>query len=133
MPLDINLLRDYKGGNPEEVKSWQRKRAGGTGDAAAAAAALVDEVVSADKAWRECLGEVENARKEINGLKDEIGKLYKAKKASEAGPLKARKESLEATLKEHESLLPGHAAHRDSKLSEIGNMVAVAASLLRPT
>ena len=44
MPIDINLLRKEKGGDPDKVKESQRKRN--------ADESLVDKVVELDENWR---------------------------------------------------------------------------------
>ena len=44
MPLDINTIRAYKGGDPEKVRESQRRRF--------ADVALVDKVIEEDEEWR---------------------------------------------------------------------------------
>jgi hypothetical protein len=44
MPIDINLLREEKGGNPDLVRESQRRRHADVG--------LVDVVIELDKRWR---------------------------------------------------------------------------------
>jgi seryl-tRNA synthetase len=44
MPIDINLLREEKGGNPELVRESQRRRN--------AKVELVDIVIDLDQRWR---------------------------------------------------------------------------------
>ena len=44
MPLDINTIRAYKGGDPEKVRESQRRRF--------ADVALVDKVIAEDEEWR---------------------------------------------------------------------------------
>jgi seryl-tRNA synthetase len=44
MPIDINLFREEKGGNPEIVRESQRRRG--------ASVELVDLVIELDKKWR---------------------------------------------------------------------------------
>ena len=44
MPIDINLLRKEKGGDPEKVKKSQQDRF--------ADVAIVDEIISLDEQWR---------------------------------------------------------------------------------
>lgn len=44
MPIDINLLRKEKGGDPEKVKQSQKNRF--------ADETLVDQVIELDEAWR---------------------------------------------------------------------------------
>ena len=44
MPIDINLLREEKGGNPDMVRESQRRRHADVG--------LVDVVIDLDKRWR---------------------------------------------------------------------------------
>lgn len=48
MPIDINLLRVERGGDPEKVRESQRRRF--------ASVDLVDEVISIDEIWRRLTG-----------------------------------------------------------------------------
>ena len=48
MPIDINLLRVERGGDPEKVRESQRRRF--------ASVELVDEVISIDEKWRRLTG-----------------------------------------------------------------------------
>ena len=44
MPIDINLFRVYKGGDPEKVRESQRRRFSDP--------AVVDRVIALDEEWR---------------------------------------------------------------------------------
>lgn len=46
MVLDIDLFREYKGGDPKKVRENQAKRYKDV--------SLVDRVVDADNQWRKC-------------------------------------------------------------------------------
>ena len=48
MPIDINMLRVERGGDPEKVRESQRRRF--------ASVELVDEVISIDEKWRRLTG-----------------------------------------------------------------------------
>ena len=48
MPIDINLLRVERGGDPEKVRESQRRRF--------ASVELVDKVISIDEKWRRLTG-----------------------------------------------------------------------------
>jgi seryl-tRNA synthetase len=52
--LDINLLREEKGGNPELVRQSQKKRYADVG--------LVDQVIAVDVEWRQQQFKVDNLR-----------------------------------------------------------------------
>jgi seryl-tRNA synthetase len=44
--LDINLFREDKGYDPQEIRESQKRRG--------ASVELVDQVIAADKKWRQC-------------------------------------------------------------------------------
>lgn len=48
MPIDINMLRVERGGDPEKVRESQRRRF--------APVELVDEIIAIDEKWRRLTG-----------------------------------------------------------------------------
>ena len=56
MPIDINLLRVSRGGNPDLVRKSQKDRF--------ASVELVDEVIALDDKWRMLVGSVDLMKKE---------------------------------------------------------------------
>ena len=48
MPIDINMLRVERGGEPEKVRESQRRRF--------APVELVDEIIAIDEKWRRLTG-----------------------------------------------------------------------------
>ena len=89
MPIEINWLRDYKGGDPEKFRDYQRKRF--------RPVEWVDEVLQLDEVWRKAVGQAQDMRKAINKLqKDVIAPKMKAKEPCdvEKAQLKAMNEEV---------------------------------------
>ncbi|RHY03129.1 hypothetical protein DYB26_010266 [Aphanomyces astaci] len=115
MPIDINLLRTERGGNPELVRESQRKRY--------ADVDLVDRVIALDEAWRKKQGDLETLKMNMNRLQATIKDLYKAKKRDEAQELvdqRKRLEESEPALKLEADALKEVV---DRELYKIGNLV----------
>ncbi|KAH8084481.1 hypothetical protein JL720_7979 [Aureococcus anophagefferens] len=55
MPLDISILRAYRGGDPEKVRESQRRRFADVG--------LVDKVIAEDEAWRKLTQDALDAKR----------------------------------------------------------------------
>jgi hypothetical protein len=64
MPIEINWLRDYKGGDPEKWRESQRKRF--------RPVEWVDETLALDKIWRDAITKIQDIRKEINKFQKEV-------------------------------------------------------------
>jgi len=73
--LDINLFREYKGGNPEIVRESQRRRY--------ADVSLVDKVIELDEAWRKSSNDINEAKKVINLISKEVANKMKNKKSGD--------------------------------------------------
>jgi len=69
--LDINLFREYKGGNPELIRESQRRRY--------ADVTLVDKVIELDEVWRFTCGKVNNLKSFTNTISKVIGQRMKNK------------------------------------------------------
>ena len=72
MPIDINLLRKEKGGDPDQVKKSQRERF--------ADETLVDQVIDLDELWRKSNYQTESLKMEFNKINKEIGDRKKTSK-----------------------------------------------------
>jgi seryl-tRNA synthetase len=70
MPLDINLFRSDRGGDPEKIRESQRRRF--------ASVELVDEIIAKDNQWRQMTGDIDNLKKEKNALQKLVGNKKKA-------------------------------------------------------
>jgi len=113
MPIDINSLREDRGGNPEIVRESQRRRF--------ASVELVDEIISLDNRWRFLTGEIDNLKKKRNSVQKEVATKKKSgdpcedlvSQIKDIGDevLKAEKEQEEIKL------------IINSKLGKIGNIV----------
>jgi len=95
MPIDINLLRADKGGNPDAVREAQRKRFKPD--------ALVDEVLALDQQWRELVTAIRNLKTRLNKLQLEV-----------IAPLKKQKQPCDAELAEA-SQLRGEIAQKEEE------------------
>mmetsp|Transcript_16826 Transcript_16826/g.31871 ORF Transcript_16826/g.31871 Transcript_16826/m.31871 type:complete len:492 (-) Transcript_16826:120-1595(-) len=114
MPIDINELRDYKGGDPAKWREYQAARF--------KPAHWVDEVIAKDEEWRMKTKALDEMRTNVNRLqKDVIAPKKKAKEPceEEVQQMKAMQEEIKALSKE----LPEIAAERDSLLNRLGNAV----------
>jgi seryl-tRNA synthetase len=114
MPIDINELREYKGGKPAKWRKYMEQRF--------KPAEWVDEVIAKDEEWRALTGHINELRKEGNKIQKE--KITPKKKAKEDCSVEdAERKAILEVIKEKESQLPALAAQRDKLLSRIGNMV----------
>jgi len=93
MPIDINLLRTDRGGDPEKVRASQRKRF--------ADETLVDQIIEMDAITRKAKHDLDGMNKE----KNDISKVVKDKKKASKGQDKCEEEiayskSLDAKMAE---------------------------------
>jgi len=70
--VDINLLREENGNDPQIVRDSQRKRGKDV--------QVVDTIIDLDRQWRKSLHELNQLRKEQNDLGKLIGEKKKKKK-----------------------------------------------------
>ena len=114
MPIDINDLRDYKGGDPAQWKTFMEQRFKDP--------AIVDKVVALDADWRASRANIDDLRKQLNKLqKDVIAPKKKAKEPCDEEV--AQMKELQAQIKQKETDLPLIEAQRDALLNRIGNKV----------
>ena len=114
MPLDINTIRAYKGGDPEKVRESQRRRF--------ADVALVDKVIAEDEEWRRLVALADDKRGEKNAKQKEITALKKAKKDVNPQMLKDLK-ALDAKVKEAEAATEPQLQKVLKMFNTIGNLV----------
>ena len=114
MPIDINELRDYKGGNPDQWRKYMQQRYKD--------ATLIDQVLELDAAWRDKRNLVDRLRKDFNQYQKEV--ITPKKKAKEPCESEvAQGKAMQQEIKDHEALLPDLEKDRDAVLSRIGNLV----------
>jgi seryl-tRNA synthetase len=114
MPIDINELRDYKGGDPSKWRKYMEQRFKDP--------SIVDQALLLDMDWRNLRSTVDDLRKAVNKLqKDVIAPKKKAKEDCEAEV--AQMKEMQKTIKEKEAELPLIEESRDKILSRIGNLV----------
>lgn len=114
MPIDINELRDYKGGDPAKYRKYMEQRF--------KPAAWVDEVIAEDEKWRNLTNEINDLRTQVNKIQKE--KITPKKKAKEDCSAEiAEMKAIQQTIKDKQALLPEYEAKRDSLLNRIGNIV----------
>jgi seryl-tRNA synthetase len=114
MPLDINTIRAYKGGDPEKVRESQRRRF--------ADVVLVDKVIAEDEEWRRLVALADDKRGEKNAKQKEITALKKAKKEVAPQMLKDLK-ALDAKVKEAEAATEPQLQKVLKMFNTIGNLV----------
>lgn len=113
MPLDINMLRADRGGDPEKVRESQRRRF--------ASVELVDQVIALDDAWRKLTGDIDKMKKNKNSVQKEVGAKKKAGEACDE--MVAEVKSLGETIEQMEKQQEETKTQLDSLLGKIGNFV----------
>jgi len=114
MPIDINELRSYKGGDPELWRRYQRQRF--------KSAEIVDEVLKLDEKWRDLTNEEAKLRRDANQLQTKVIAPKKKAKEKCEEEVKELKE-IQSKIKEIQSQIPCVATERDDVLKKIGNKV----------
>ncbi|CDJ36819.1 uncharacterized protein EMH_0096770 [Eimeria mitis] len=115
MTIDINLLREEKGGCPAKVAESEKRRGRDP--------AIVDELVAADKRWREATYNMEQGRKDLNAVNKEIGQRKKADPKSPCDDLVSKTAAIKQKLQSLEAQAAEAAQTRDRLLRGIGNIV----------
>jgi seryl-tRNA synthetase len=113
MGIDINNLRVERGGDPEKVREWQRKRF--------KKVEIVDQVVEKDNTWRELVSSIDNLKKKRNDVQKEIA--LKLKNGEQADELVAQKVSVENEIQLKESQKDPLEKEVQRLLNQIGNCV----------
>ena len=115
MTIDINLLREEKGGCPQKVAESERRRGRDP--------VVVDKLVAADKKWREATYSFEQGRRDLNAINKEIGQRKKADPKDSCDDLVSKTAEIKARLESLEVQAVEAAATRDTLLRGIGNIV----------
>lgn len=114
MPIDINELRTYKGGNPDAYRDYMSKRFKDP--------TIVDQVLAKDESWRDLRGQIDALRTKVNKLQREV--IAPKKKAKEPCDAEvAEMKAIKQKIVEEDAKLPIIEAERDALLNQIGNIV----------
>lgn len=114
MPIDINELREYKGGNPQKWRHYQASRFKPSD--------LIDSVIAKDEEWRATQKRGDELRRELNILQKEV--IAPKKKAKEPCEEEVKQmKGMQKLIKEISASLPGIAEERDALLNKVGNVV----------
>lgn len=113
MPIDINELREYKGGNPDQWRTYMTQRF--------KPATWVDEVIAKDEEWRNCQKQVDKLQRDVKVLQKSIAPKKKA--GEPCDDLVKEMKEIQKTIKDLKAKLPGLVNERDSLLGRIGNIV----------
>eukprot|EP01006_Ploeotia_vitrea_P010263 TRINITY_DN26620_c0_g1_i1.p1 TRINITY_DN26620_c0_g1~~TRINITY_DN26620_c0_g1_i1.p1 ORF type:complete len:467 (-),score=14.24 TRINITY_DN26620_c0_g1_i1:20-1420(-) len=113
MPLDINLFRDYNGGEPEKIRDSQKRRF--------ASVELVDEIIALDAEWRNLTGNIDKLKKERNRIQKEVATKKKAKE--QCDDLIAEIGKIGISVNESEAQLKEIKINLNKKVGLVGNIV----------
>jgi len=117
MPIDINLLRADKGGNPDAVRKSQRDRFKDE--------TLVDQVIELDERWRKANYEMESLRMEFNQNNKDISTRKKESKGQDnCEDLMEKSKEIKAKIDGAEKEATDLEKQRDAKLNLIGNILS---------
>ena len=116
MPIDINLLRKDKGGDPQKIKDSQIKRFGDE--------TVVDQVIDLDEQWRKANYAMETAKFEFGKNNKEIAdRKKKSKGQDKCEDLMAKSKDLKAAVDAATMAADELDKQRNEKLKLIGNVV----------
>eukprot|EP00616_Rhizochromulina_sp_CCMP1243_P005914 CAMPEP_0118966216 /NCGR_PEP_ID=MMETSP1173-20130426/3705_1 /TAXON_ID=1034831 /ORGANISM="Rhizochromulina marina cf, Strain CCMP1243" /LENGTH=887 /DNA_ID=CAMNT_0006914961 /DNA_START=30 /DNA_END=2693 /DNA_ORIENTATION=+ len=117
MPIEINELRDYKGGDPERYRHFQKARF--------RPVEWVDDVLAVDQEWRDLVVKRDSVRRDINKLQKEVIAPLKKKgeKGEKVDNAIAQLKAMQEQIKTIEAEMPELEAARDKKLAKLGNVV----------
>ena len=113
--IDIDLLRAYKGGDPEIVVESEQKRGKSNCENA------VSEIISVDERWRACRHDVDTMRKERAVLTKTIRDKVRANLAAEDE--KKQSKSIAKEIAEKEAKMEVYQESRTELLRKIGNIL----------
>ena len=114
MPIDINELRDYKGGDPAKWRTYMEQRFKDP--------TIIDKVLELDAEWRELTTTITKLQTDRNKLQKEvIAPKKKAKEDCEAEVAQAQ--AIQQEIKDKQAQEPALIEQRDALLFRIGNMV----------
>ena len=115
MPIDINVLRAYKGGDVTKWRTYQTQRYKDP--------SIVDQVVKLDEEWRALVKQADTLRRDVSKLQKEvIAPKKKAKEPCEEEVQKMKAIQVQIKVLEVEAM-PKVAEERDVLLHQLGNLV----------
>ncbi|CAK65803.1 unnamed protein product (macronuclear) [Paramecium tetraurelia] len=115
MGLDINLLREDKGGNPNLVKEWCQKRFQDP--------AIVDKVVALDQEWRKARFNLDQLNKEYGIANKKIAEKKKANKQDPCVEEVEQAKAIDLKIKEAQKVEQEQENILTKTLNKIGNLV----------
>ncbi|CAM9424172.1 unnamed protein product, partial [Ectocarpus fasciculatus] len=113
MPLDINLFREDRGGDPEKIRESQRRRF--------KPPEAVDEIITHDNAWRKLTGDIDFMKKDRNAVQKQVGAKKKAKEPCDE--LVAQIKQFDIRIAQAEAEVVVMKKNLDSMVGKIGNIV----------
>jgi seryl-tRNA synthetase len=114
MPIDIKLLREDAGGNPELVRESQRRRF--------ADVTLVDQVLEKDAEWRKSKYRLDSLAQRRNAVQKEVAVLRKS--GQDATEKQSLIKSIGEDIKTAQTVVSGLEEEMAKLLPKIGNIVA---------
>eukprot|EP01071_Lankesteria_metandrocarpae_P013427 Lankesteria_metandrocarpae@DN7170_c0_g1_i1.p1 len=115
MPIDINLLRVEKGGDPDIVRQSEQRRGRDV--------SVVDKIIDVDKKWRSAVYDAEQNKKEMNAANKEVGKRKSKDKTDACSDLVEKAAEYKQRQPELEALAVKISQDRDALLHGIGNIL----------
>lgn len=116
MTIGIEILRADKGGDPEAVRTSEKRRFRD--------GKIVDEVIALDNDWIKAKFQVDEARKAVNKVQQAITDKKKASKGKDQCAKEVEeKGKLEEKVKDAEKAADELLEKRDKRLACIGNIL----------
>lgn len=115
MPIDINKIREDKGGDPESVKRSQVARFKDP--------SFVDQAIELDQEWRKKSFAVQQKQKELNVIVKAISEKKKANKEDPCEQEKEQSVKVNAEIEELRKIELEALALLEKKVGELGNIV----------
>lgn len=114
MPIDINMLRVYKGGDPELVRESERRRFEGDAN-------RVDKCIALDEEWRGLVGQADDMKKLRAAANRKVATLKKAKQDATAEIAEVK--AIAVQIPELEARVLAIKEKLTKELNKIGNIV----------
>mmetsp|Transcript_17801 Transcript_17801/g.36164 ORF Transcript_17801/g.36164 Transcript_17801/m.36164 type:complete len:474 (+) Transcript_17801:114-1535(+) len=115
MPIDVNLLRAEKGGNPDVVRESERMRGRDP--------KFVDEIIAVDEEWRKEQFAWEQLKKDMNVVNKQVGEKKKKDRTDPCTEEVAKVAELKEQIAQKQTTLEEVALKRDHMLESIGNII----------
>uniref|UniRef100_A0A0G4I6D8 Serine-tRNA synthetase type1 N-terminal domain-containing protein n=1 Tax=Chromera velia CCMP2878 TaxID=1169474 RepID=A0A0G4I6D8_9ALVE len=115
MPIDINLLRPEKGGNPDLVRESERMRGKDP--------QVVDQIIAADQEWRQEKFNMDSLRTGLNAVSRQVRDRKKNDGSNPCTEELARVAELKEQMTQQQTSLEEVSVRRERMLESIGNIV----------